>query len=222
MLHLGTSNISTLYNASSLGTLCYIYPEYQRIGLVSPKSDFYAFEMMVLQLLTAKPAIAVSWTEIAIDDDCLVQILDPEAIIGQSTKELAILALECTELRHRDRTDLKTQILPVLEKLRVVAEKAWNLASIAPIGSPNHFICPMLKKAIEEWLAENDTSPVTNLSLLHKSLIPNYTLLSATGVEIRKTLANIPIPGALFKFHLAPLRAYELKALHFSDIPLWN
>ncbi|KAL2550075.1 E3 ubiquitin ligase [Forsythia ovata] len=97
-------------------------------------------------------------------------------VIGQSTKELAILALECTELRHRDRTDLKTQILPVLEKLRVVAEKAWNLASIAPIGSPNHFICPILKKAIEEWLAENDTSPVTNLSLLHKSLIPNYTL----------------------------------------------
>ncbi|KAL2527010.1 U-box domain-containing protein 52 [Abeliophyllum distichum] len=143
---------------------------------------------------TAKPSITVSWTvETAIDNDCLVQILDPEVNWPvKETKELAILALQCTELHHRDRTDLKTQIFPVLEKLKVVVEKAWNLASIGPIGSPNHFICPILKdvindpcvasdgytydrKEIEEWLAENDTSLVTNLQLLHKNLTPNYT-----------------------------------------------
>lgn len=35
------------------------------------------------------------------------------------------------------------------------------------------------RKAIETWFEENDKSPMTNLPLLNKSLIPNYTLLSA-------------------------------------------
>lgn len=35
------------------------------------------------------------------------------------------------------------------------------------------------RKAIETWLESNDTSPMTNLPLPHKNLIPNYTLLSA-------------------------------------------
>lgn len=35
------------------------------------------------------------------------------------------------------------------------------------------------RKAIEGWFKENDTSPMTNLPLPHKNLLPNYTLLSA-------------------------------------------
>ncbi|KAK2410407.1 U-box domain-containing protein kinase family protein [Trifolium repens] len=35
------------------------------------------------------------------------------------------------------------------------------------------------RKAIEKWLEENDKSPMTNMALHHKFLIPNYTLLSA-------------------------------------------
>ncbi|KAI3458344.1 hypothetical protein Pfo_015007 [Paulownia fortunei] len=200
MLHSDTSNAATLYkDTSPVGTLCYIDPEYQRTGLVSPKSDVYAFGMVVLQLLTAKPAIALARTvEMAIDDDHLARILDAEAGNWpvEETKELAILALRCTELRHRDRPDLKNQILPALDKLRMVADKARDLATSALTGPLNHFICPILKdvmndpcvaadgytydrKAIEEWLEGNNTSPVTNLPLLNKSLIPNYTLLSA-------------------------------------------
>lgn len=34
-------------------------------------------------------------------------------------------------------------------------------------------------RAIEKWLEENDNSPMTNLALPNKHLIPNYTLLSA-------------------------------------------
>ncbi|KAL0298342.1 UNVERIFIED_CONTAM: U-box domain-containing protein 52 [Sesamum radiatum] len=200
MLHPDTSNTATLYkDTSPVGTLCYIDPEYQRTGLVSPKSDVYAFGMVVLQLLTAKPAIALARTvEMAIDDDCLDRVLDAEA--GQwpaeETKELAILALRCTELRHRDRPDLRNQILPALEKLKMVADKARDLATSPPTGPPSHFICPILKvvmndpcvaadgysydrKAIEEWVEENDTSPITSMPLPNKSLIPNYTLLSA-------------------------------------------
>jgi hypothetical protein len=35
------------------------------------------------------------------------------------------------------------------------------------------------RKAIEFWLEANNTSPMTNMPLLDKNLIPNYTLLSA-------------------------------------------
>jgi hypothetical protein len=35
------------------------------------------------------------------------------------------------------------------------------------------------RKAIELWLEANNTSPMTNMPLLDKNLIPNYTLLSA-------------------------------------------
>lgn len=35
------------------------------------------------------------------------------------------------------------------------------------------------RTAIEKWLEEKDKSPMTNLTLPHKNLIPNYTLLSA-------------------------------------------
>ncbi|KAG8381561.1 hypothetical protein BUALT_Bualt06G0134400 [Buddleja alternifolia] len=196
-----TNHMTTMYkDTSPVGTLCYIDPEYQRTGLVSPKSDVYAFGMVVLQLLTAKHAMALARTmEMAIDDDNLGRVLDSEAgnWPTEETKELAILALRCTELRHRDRPDLKTQIIPVLEKLRMVADKARDFSSnIDPTGPANHFICPILKdvmsdpcvagdgysyerKAIEEWFEENDTSPVTKMPLLNKSLIPNYTLLSA-------------------------------------------
>ena len=35
------------------------------------------------------------------------------------------------------------------------------------------------RKAIEMWLEENETSPMTNLPLPNKTLVSNYTLLSA-------------------------------------------
>lgn len=35
------------------------------------------------------------------------------------------------------------------------------------------------RKAIETWLSINDKSPLTNLQLPNKNLIPNHSLLSA-------------------------------------------
>lgn len=35
------------------------------------------------------------------------------------------------------------------------------------------------REAIEDWLREKDTSPVTNLPLPNKHLLANYTLYSA-------------------------------------------
>ncbi|KAK4837422.1 hypothetical protein QYF36_005281 [Acer negundo] len=182
-----------------VGTLCYIDPEYQRTGIISQKSDVYAFGLVILQLLTAKPAIALAhMVETAVDEDNLMDILDSQAGNWpiKETKELAVLGLSCAELRRKDRPDLKDQVLPALERLKDVAYRARDSVSNIQPALPNHFICPILKdvmnepcvsadgytydrKAIQEWLEENDISPITNLPLPNKNLLPNYTLLSA-------------------------------------------
>ncbi|XP_021686952.2 U-box domain-containing protein 35 isoform X2 [Hevea brasiliensis] len=200
VLNTDASFATTTYKDTGLvGTLCYIDPEYQRTGLVSPKSDVYAFGMVILQLLTAKPAKALTHImETAIDDGRLLEILDSEAgnWPHEETKELALLGLRCAELRRRDRPDLKDQVLPALERLKEIADKARDTTSSIHPTPPSHFICPILKdimidpcvasdgytydrKAIEKWLEENDKSPMTNLPLPNKNLLPNYTLLSA-------------------------------------------
>ncbi|KAK9060980.1 hypothetical protein SSX86_018160 [Deinandra increscens subsp. villosa] len=200
MLQTDLSSTSTIYkDTSPAGTLCYIDPEYQRTGLVSPKSDVYALGMVILQLLTARPAIAVTHVvETALEDDEFANVLDPEA--GEwpiaETKELAVLGLSCAELRRKDRPDLKDTVLPALERLKAVADAAKRTKSKTLINAPNHFICPILKevmiepcvaadgysyerRAIEKWFEGSDSSPVTNLPLTSKSLTPNYTLLTA-------------------------------------------
>lgn len=142
----------TMYKQTSpVGTLCYIDPEYQRTGMISPKSDVYAFGMIILQLLTAQPAMALTYTvEIAMEnnnDDELIQILDQKAGNWpiEETRKLAALALYCTELRAKNRPDLEDQILPTLESLKKVADKARNSLSAAPSQPPSHFIYPLLK-----------------------------------------------------------------------------
>nr|XP_043633966.1 U-box domain-containing protein 35-like [Erigeron canadensis]XP_043633967.1 U-box domain-containing protein 35-like [Erigeron canadensis] len=200
MLNSDPSSPSTIYkDTSPAGTLCYIDPEYQRTGLVSPKSDVYALGIVILQLLTARPAIALTHVvETAFEDTKLAMVLDREA--GEwpvdETKELAMLGLSCAELRRKDRPDLKDRVLPVLEKLKAVADEAQRTTSMTRKTPPNHFICPILehvmidpcvaadgytydRRAIEKWFEENDSSPMTNLPLTSKSLTPNYTLFSA-------------------------------------------
>ncbi|ESQ43447.1 hypothetical protein EUTSA_v10012716mg [Eutrema salsugineum] len=199
----------TMYKQTSpVGTLCYIDPEYQRTGMLSPKSDVYAFGMIILQLLTAQPAIALTYTvEIAMennDDEELIQILDKKAGDWpiEETRQLAALALYCTELRAKDRPDLENQILPTLEILKKVADKARNSLSDSAKQPPSHFICPLLKdvmkepcvaadgytydrRSIEEWMENHRTSPVTDLPLQNMNLLPNHTLYAAI-VEWRR------------------------------------
>ncbi|KAL0734366.1 hypothetical protein Bca4012_010576 [Brassica carinata] len=196
----------TMYKQTSpVGTLCYIDPEYQRTGLLSFKSDIYAFGMIILQLLTALPAIALTYkVETAMENNELIKILDKKAGDWpmEETRKLAALALSCTEIRAKERPDLETQILPALESFKNVADKVRNLISSAPKQPPSHFLCPLLKdvmsepcvaadgytydrRAIEEWMADRRTSPVTNLPLQNTNLLPNHSVYAAI-VEWRR------------------------------------
>ncbi|CAN7014418.1 hypothetical protein IGI04_013175 [Brassica rapa subsp. trilocularis] len=197
--HLSTKY--TIYKQTSpVGTISYMDPEYQRTGMISSKSDVYSFGIILLQLLTAKPPMALThFVESAMDtNDGFLKILDRKAGNWpvEETRELTALALCCTELRAKDRPDLRDQVLPALESMKRVAEKARHSVSGVPTQPPTHFLCPLLKDvmnepcvaadgytydrhAIEKWLEEHDTSPMTDSPLNNKDLLPNYTLYTA-------------------------------------------
>ncbi|KAF8728108.1 hypothetical protein HU200_018687 [Digitaria exilis] len=182
-----------------VGTLFYMDPEYQRSGQVSAKSDVYALGMVFLQLLTGKSPMGLANTvERAVEERRLVDILDQRA--GKwpvkAAYELAQLGLGCLEMRSKDRPDLKSNVLVGLERLNNIASTACDSAQPVPTAPPSHFICPILKRvmqdpciasdgysyervAIEMWLHENDVSPLTKIKLPDKNLVPNHALLCA-------------------------------------------
>ncbi|KAL5698591.1 non-specific serine/threonine protein kinase [Ranunculus cassubicifolius] len=109
---------------SAAGTFCYIDPEYQQTGLLSTKSDIYSLGVVLLQIITARPPMALTHNmEMAIERGKFRDILDPAVPDWpmKETLEYAQMALRCTELRKRDRPDLGTEILPMLERLREIA-----------------------------------------------------------------------------------------------------
>ncbi|KAL9240365.1 hypothetical protein vseg_014594 [Gypsophila vaccaria] len=171
----------------------------ERINENSVKADIYALGIVILQLLTAKPAVGITqFVETAIKERRLVSILDKDAgrWPSRETAEMALLGLKCAEIRSKDRPDVLHKILPMLERLQDIAEKARDFNAGVLVAPPSHFICPILqavmedpcvasdgytydRKAIELWVKDNDTSPTTNFPLANKNLIPNYSLLYA-------------------------------------------
>ncbi|KAK8944413.1 U-box domain-containing protein 52 [Platanthera zijinensis] len=146
---IGDVGLSTILSSTApVGTFFYIDPEYQRTGLVSPKSDTYAFGVVILQLLTAKfPMGLAHAVETAMEDSNLMEILDPKAgkwPEGQA-HELARLGLSCSELRRKDRPDLKDHVLPVLDRLVRSINKDSYLAPKNPVTPPKHFKCQIAR-----------------------------------------------------------------------------
>ncbi|XP_019437842.1 PREDICTED: U-box domain-containing protein 34-like isoform X2 [Lupinus angustifolius] len=114
-------SVTQYYMTSAAGTFCYIDPEYQSSGMLTPKSDIYSFGIMLLQIITAKPAMGLAHqVKRAIEKDKFSEILDPAVTDWPVEKalEFAKLALECAELSKKDRPDLATVVLPTLSRLR--------------------------------------------------------------------------------------------------------
>ncbi|KAJ7012588.1 U-box domain-containing protein 33-like [Populus alba x Populus x berolinensis] len=165
------------------GSFPYTDPEFQRIGVLTPKSDIYAFGVIILQLLTGKPPAGLVG-EVRRTRK-LASILDPSAewpmIVA---RRLVDLALQFCELSSRGRPDLTPTLVRELEQLHVSEER--------PV--PSFFLCPILQEimhdpqvaadgftyegeALRGWLANGrETSPMTNLRLDHLRLTPNHAL----------------------------------------------
>ncbi|XP_020547870.1 U-box domain-containing protein 52-like [Sesamum indicum] len=114
-------SVTQYHMTAAAGTFCYIDPEYQQTGMLGTKSDIYSLGVMLLQIITAKPAMGLThYVETAIDTGRFAEILDPTVHDWPVNEALSFakLALQCCELRRRDRPDLDSVILPELERLR--------------------------------------------------------------------------------------------------------
>ncbi|CAI0387744.1 unnamed protein product, partial [Linum tenue] len=140
-------NVTEYRDSMLAGTLFYMDPEYQRTGTIRPKSDLYAFGIIVLQVLTGcRPNGLLVRVEEAVRCGTLANILDPSIAdwpLGEA-KELAQIALNCVKLRCRDRPDLDTEVLPVLRRLGEVADASMKTERCS-IYAPSYYFCPILK-----------------------------------------------------------------------------
>lgn len=181
-------NCSSLrWNTGPKGAFHYTDPEFQRIGIQTPKSDAYSFGLIILQLLTRRsPVSLVVEVRKAVSSGKLPSILDSSA--GEwpllMVMRLVEIGLQCCELNSRDRPDITPSLVRELEQLHVSEER--------PV--PSFFLCPILQEimhdpqvaadgftyegeAMRGWLDNGkDTSPMTNLKLSHLHLTPNHAI----------------------------------------------
>ncbi|KAK7318042.1 hypothetical protein RJT34_02739 [Clitoria ternatea] len=110
---------------STAGTFCYIDPEYQQTGMLGTKSDIYSLGIMLLQIITARSPMGLTHhVSRAIEKGTFAEMLDPaiEDWPVEQALHFANIALQCAEMRRKDRPDLGKVVLPELNKLRDFAE----------------------------------------------------------------------------------------------------
>ncbi|CAN6203854.1 unnamed protein product [Urochloa humidicola] len=197
---------TTLYRYTHpKGSFVYIDPEYLISGDLTPLSDVYSFGIILLRLLTGRSGFGLlKEVQQAMDKGCLQAILDSSAGEWPSmyAEQLAALGLRCCKIRRKNRPDLQTEVWTVLEPMFKSASVMLCSLSFKSVseylgGVPSYFICPILQdvmrdpliaadgftyeaEAIREWLdSGHRTSPMTNLELPHRDLLPNHALRSA-------------------------------------------
>lgn len=122
-------NVTYCRMTSAAGTFCYIDPEYQQTGMLGVKSDVYSLGVMLLQMITAKPPMGLThYVERSIERGTFSEMLDPSVPDWplEETLSLAKLALNCAELRRKDRPDLGKVVLPELCRLRELADESMG------------------------------------------------------------------------------------------------
>uniref|UniRef100_A0ACD5Z806 Uncharacterized protein n=1 Tax=Avena sativa TaxID=4498 RepID=A0ACD5Z806_AVESA len=180
----------------------YMDPEYLATRKITPQSDVYSFGIVVLRLLTGKPSASIKKiVEDVIAREDLKSVVDTSA--GEWHEghiyQLADLAVSCTEQSSRSRPVLSGQLWKAVEIMRdfKMTSSPPSLSLVRDdVSTPSHFICAISQEIMKEphiaadgftyegdsirlWLERNATSPMTNLPLRHRELIPNLGLRSA-------------------------------------------
>lgn len=118
------SNTTLYHRTDPKGTFAYVDPEFCATGELTPGSDIYSFGIIMLQLLTGRPAFRIS-KEVhdALARGTLHMILDKSA--GNwpfvQAKQLAHLSLRCCEVSRKTRPDLVNDIWRVLAPMTKAA-----------------------------------------------------------------------------------------------------
>ncbi|KAJ3706770.1 hypothetical protein LUZ61_010475 [Rhynchospora tenuis] len=186
------------------GTLPYMDSELISTGEVTTQTDIYSFGIIILRLLTGWQSFNISSrVEEAIQSGNLHSVIDSSA--GEwpfvQASQLAHLGLRCIELSRMKCADLVTDVWQVIKPMMQVAAMSASPLSFASASAdqniPSYFMCPIFQEimrdphiaadgftyeaeAIRGWLSSgHDTSPMTNLKLANKELVPNLALRSA-------------------------------------------
>ncbi|KAL6911282.1 hypothetical protein ACP4OV_000087 [Aristida adscensionis] len=190
--------------AAARPALAYADPQYVATGEVTPECDVYALGVVLLRLVTGRPAWLArkaAQAAAAAGGKAWDEVVDASA--GgwpvERAREVALAALRCCDVARRRR-----RAGEALEEARGALEAAACAApSRSPSslsdgdGAPPYFLCPILKEvmrdpqvagdgftyeaeAIREWLrGGHETSPMTNLRLPTRELVPNHVLRAA-------------------------------------------
>ncbi|GLJ23574.1 hypothetical protein SUGI_0446570 [Cryptomeria japonica] len=145
------------------GTFLYMDPEYLTSGEYSTKSDVYSLGIVLLELLTGKPALGlVKEVERAVQSAHFERILDPSAgdwPFAEAT-QMAYLALDCTDPERKKRPDLQPTVMKMLNHIRnmfaatnlgrlVESGQKWEPAS-EEIHVPSYFLCPIFQEIMQD------------------------------------------------------------------------
>ncbi|KAK7349510.1 hypothetical protein VNO77_06937 [Canavalia gladiata] len=197
-----SNNATQFWRTDPKGTFVYMDPEFLTCGELTPKSDVYSFGIILLRLITGRPALGIAKeVKYALDGGKLQSLLDPLAGAWplMLAQQLACLALRCCEMKRKSRPDMYPDVWSILEPMRSSsgATNMFPLPSQHLFQPPSYFICPILlevmrdphmaadgftyeAEAIRGWLESGHyTSPTTNSRLSHCNLVPNHALRHA-------------------------------------------
>ncbi|XP_057973559.1 wall-associated receptor kinase 2-like [Malania oleifera] len=120
------------------GTLGYLDPEYLHSNELTTKSDVYSFGVVLVELLTSKKALSfhrskqevnlATFFASSMKEDRLFEVIESGLMSEKNAKqikEVAVLAMQCLQLRGEERPTMKEVALE-LEGLRLLQNHSWT------------------------------------------------------------------------------------------------